>query len=131
VVRCQPDCGSEGHGPRATPEPSSRPSTPRLTRGNWPIILRVIDDGWLRDVTDIGNAGPDQGQGGSFLLVHDDHQGQLPDDHYVFRTATYKNWVMERAIGIEHGRPFEPDERMRALLGEGIEIGDAIAKANA
>jgi hypothetical protein len=36
-----------------------------------------------------------------------------------------------KAIGIERGRPFEPDERMRALLAEGIEIGDAIAKANA
>jgi len=172
-------------------------------------ILGVIDDGWMRYVTDIGNAGPDRGEGGSFLLVHDDYQGELPDGHYVFRTPTYKNWVMARAfvgdsgegesalrwyrenfriyplaadpdpdaiyvpasqhpldcthardvgfferlaeivqyepagvftpyqlgllkaIGIEKGRPFAPDERMRALLGEGIEIGDAIAKANA
>jgi hypothetical protein len=174
-----------------------------------PNILGVIDDGWMRYVTDLGNAGPDRGQGGSFLLVHDDYDGELPDGHFVFRTPTYRNWVMARAfvgdsgegeralrwyrdrfrvhplasgpdpdavyvplsqhpqdcthardvryferlaevvqvepsgaftpyqlgllkaIGIEKGRPFTPDERMRALLAEGIEIGDAIAKANA
>lgn len=174
-----------------------------------PNILGVVDDGWMRYVTDLGNAGPDLGRGGSFLLVHDDHEGDLPDGYHVFRTPTYRNWVMARAlvsdsgegeealrwyrehfrihplgaepdpdavylplsqhpmdcthardlgyferlaeivqyepggaftayqlgllkaIGIEKGRPFQPDERMRALLAEGIEIGDAIAKANA
>jgi hypothetical protein len=174
-----------------------------------PNVLGVIDDGWMRYLTDIGNVGPDRGQGGSFLLVHDDYEGELPDDHFVFRTPTYKNWVMARAfvddtgegesaldwyqehfriyplaagpdpdatyvslsqhpldcthardlryferlaeivqlepggaftpyqrgllkaIGIERGRPFQPDDRMRALLAEGLEIGDAIAKTNA
>jgi hypothetical protein len=174
-----------------------------------PNVLGVINDGWMRYVTDIGNVGPDRGQGGSFLLVHDSYAGELPDGYFVFRTPTYRNWLMVRAfvrdtgegeramawyrenfriypladgpdadaayvsfsqhpgdsthvrdagfyerlaevvryepsgaftpyqlgllkaIGIEPGRPFEPDERMRALLAEGIEIGDAIAKANA
>lgn len=174
-----------------------------------PNILGVIDDGWMRYVTDLGNVGPDQGRGGSYLLVHDSHRGELPDGYHVFRTATYKNWVMARAfasdtgegdaalewyrenlsihplgaepatdaayipfsqhpldcthardprfferlaeivqyepsgaftpaqlgllkaIGIEKGRRFEPDERMRRLMREGIDIGDAIAKANA
>lgn len=174
-----------------------------------PNVLGVIDDGWMRYVTDIGNVGPDRGQGGSFLLMHDDYEGEVPDGYFVFRTPTYKNWVMARAfvsdtgegdgalewyrehfriypladgadpeaayvpfsqhpmdcthrrdvgfyerlaevvqyepagaftpyelgllkaIGIEKDRPFEADVRMRALLGEGIEIGDAIAKTNA
>jgi hypothetical protein len=175
-----------------------------------PNVLGVIDDGWMRYITDLGNAGPDRGQGGSFLLVHDDDHSELPDGHHVFRTPTYRNWVMIRAfvddtgegdaaldwyrqhhriyplatgpepdaryvafteqphlrtthpcdityferlagvvqrepssaftsyqlgvlkaIGIEKERPFEPDERMRALLSEGIEVGDAIAKSNA
>jgi hypothetical protein len=174
-----------------------------------PNILGVIDDGWMRYVTDLGNVGPDRGQGGSFLLVHDDFEGEVPDGHFVFRTPTYRNWMMARAfvgdtgegesalrfyrenlpvyplatgpdpdaiyrsfadhsgdtthardvtyfdrlaellqyepsgaftpyqlgllkaIGIEEGRPFAPDGRMRALLAEGVEIGDAIAKANA
>lgn len=174
-----------------------------------PNILGVINDGWMRYITDIGNVGPDHGQGGSFLLAHDDYQGELPDGHHVFRTPTYKNWIMARAfvgdsgegenaldwyrqnfrvyplaagpdsdatyvpfsqhpldcthardlrfferlaevvqyepsgaftpyqlgllkaLGIEKGRPFEPDDRLRDLLAEGLEIGDGIAKANA
>ncbi len=174
-----------------------------------PNILGVIDDGWMRYVTDLGNAGPDRGEGGSFLLVHEGYEGELPDGYFVFRTPTFKNWVMARAfvgdtgegesalswyrdkfriyplaagpdqdaayvafseqhlrtthtrdvsylerlaeviqyessvaftpyqlgllkaIGIEKGRAFEPNDRTRALFGEGIEIGDAIAKANA
>jgi hypothetical protein len=63
-----------------------------------PNILGVIDDGWMRYITDLGNVGPDRGQGGSFLLVHDDFEGEVPDGHFVFRTPTYKNWVMARAF---------------------------------
>ncbi|MGI9476960.1 MAG: DUF1254 domain-containing protein [Hyphomicrobiaceae bacterium] len=174
-----------------------------------PNILGVIDDGWMRYITDLGNAGPDQGQGGTFVLAHVDDTTDLPNDAYVFRTPTYRNWVMARAfvddtgegesamswyrenfrihplgsepdpaanyvafsqqnldtthardfrfferlaeivqhepgvaftpyelgllkaIGIEKGQPFAPDERMRTLLTEGIEIGDAVAKSNA
>ena len=36
-----------------------------------------------------------------------------------------------KAIGIEKGKPFAPDARMKNLLAEGIAIGEAIAKANA
>ena len=36
---------------------------------------------------------------------------------------------MFAAVGIQHGKPFEPDERMRAILAEAAEVGDAIARA--
>lgn len=36
-----------------------------------------------------------------------------------------------KALGIEKGKPFALDARMKKLLAEGITIGDAIAKANA
>ena len=36
-----------------------------------------------------------------------------------------------KAIGIEKGKEFTPDERMKKILAEGIKHGDAIAKANA
>jgi hypothetical protein len=35
-----------------------------------------------------------------------------------------------RAIGIEKGKPFAPDEKTRALLNEAARIGGAIARAN-
>ena len=38
---------------------------------------------------------------------------------------------MLKALGIEKGKAFSPDKRMQKLLAEGIQIGEAIAKANA
>jgi hypothetical protein len=36
---------------------------------------------------------------------------------------------MFAAIGIQHGKPFAPDERMRAILTEAATVGDATARA--
>jgi hypothetical protein len=36
-----------------------------------------------------------------------------------------------KALGIEKGKSFKPDARMKQLLAEGVQIGDAIAKAKA
>ena len=174
-----------------------------------PNVLGVVDDGWQRWITDLGNAGPDKGKGGRYLLLPPGHKGAVPEGHFVFECPTYRNWVMVRgfvedtgtgqaaldhyrksfriyplasgpredaryvsmsfaggdtthprdatyfdllnrivqyeppsaftryelgllkALGIEKGRPFAPDGRMKELLAEGIKIGDAIAKANA
>src|SRR5262249_29342493 len=40
-----------------------------------------------------------------------------------------ERWQM-RAIGIEKGKPFTPDEKTKALLSEAARIGGAIARAN-
>jgi len=174
-----------------------------------PNVLGVVDDGWQRWLTDLGNAGPDKGKGGKYLLLPPGHKGDVPDGYFVFECPTYRNWVMVRgfvrdtgtgegalkyyrksfriyplssgprsdakyvslshvkgdtthprdiayfdllnqviqyepssaftayelgllkALGIEKGKPFAPDARMKKLLAEGITIGDAIAKANA
>ena len=174
-----------------------------------PNVLGVVDDGWQRWITDLGNAGPDRGKGGKYLLLPPGYKGDVPDGYFVFECPTYRNWVMVRgfvqdtgtgddaldyyrktfkiyplatgprkdaqytsmsfkggdtthprdvtyfdllnqivqyepssaftkyelgllkALGIEKGKPFSPDARMKKLLAEGITIGDAIAKANA
>jgi len=174
-----------------------------------PNILGVIDDGWMRYIADMGNAGPDKGQGGKYLLVYEGYEGQIPEGYFVFRTPTYRNWIMARAfvsetgegesalhwyqenmhiysetkgaqsdsqylsfsqqeprtthwrdfrfyeelaeaiqyepstaftpyelgllksLGIERGKPFSPDTRLKDLMIEGIAIGDAMAKSNA
>jgi hypothetical protein len=174
-----------------------------------PNVLGIVDDGWQRWITDLGNAGPDKGKGGKYLLLPPGYKGDVPDGYFVFECPTYRNWVMARgfvqdtgtgqdaldyyskhfkiyplatgprkdaqytsmsfkggntthprdvtyfdllnqivqyepssaftkyelgllkALGIEKGKPFAPDARMKKLLAEGITIGDAIAKANA
>jgi hypothetical protein len=172
-------------------------------------VLGIVDDGWQRYITDLGNAGPDKGKGGKYLLLPPEYKGEVPDGYFVYECPTYRNWVMVRgfvqdtgtgdaalayyrenfkiyplssgpredakyvnmsfaggntthprdityfdqlnkhvqyepvsafsayelgllkALGIEKGKPFAPDDRMKKLLAEGITIGDAIAKANA
>jgi hypothetical protein len=174
-----------------------------------PNVLGMVDDGWMRFITDIGNAGPDKGNGGKYLLLPPEYEGDVPEGYFVFKCPTYRNWIMVRgfvqntgtgedainyykenfkvyplatgpredakyisisflegntthprdisyfnlidkiiqyeptsaftpyelgllkAIGIEKGKEFNPDERMKKLLSEGVKIGDAIAKANA
>jgi hypothetical protein len=174
-----------------------------------PNVLGIVDDGWMRFITDLGNAGPDKGKGGKYLLLPPGYDGDVPEGYFVFECPTYRNWVMVRgfvqntgtgddaiayykdnfkiyslatgpredakyesisfkegntthprdisyfnlldkivqyepasafsayelgllkAIGIEKGIEFAPDERMKKILAEGVKIGDAIAKANA
>ncbi|MGI9647963.1 MAG: DUF1254 domain-containing protein [Acidimicrobiia bacterium] len=174
-----------------------------------PNVLGIVDDGWQRWLTDLGNAGPDQGRGGKYLLLPPGHDGDVPEGYFVVECPTNRNWIMVRgfvqdtgtgddalayyrerfriyplesgprddakyvsltsaggntshprdasyfdllnqiaqreptsaftryelgllkALGIEKGKPFEPDERMRLALAEGVQVGEAIAKANA
>ena len=171
-----------------------------------PMVLGIIDDGFMRFVADLGNAGPDQGQGGKYLLLPPSYEGEVPDGYFVFRSSTYRNWVMVRgleqitgrgeaalayyqeyfkvhplgegvyqpsvvsasfkpgntthprdsryfelldkmiqyeplsaftpeelgllhALGIVKGAKFQPDERMRRILADGVKLGDGMAKA--
>ncbi|MBK5356755.1 DUF1254 domain-containing protein [Pseudomonas sp. TH41] len=174
-----------------------------------PNTLGVIDDFWYRYVTDLGNAGPDKGQGGKYLLLPPDYEGEVPQGYHVFKSRTFNNWFISRgflvngdtkpavdgfkkqlriyplaqaanppattfvnlsgktintihsmdfsffeevnevvqeepnaaqdpetlgllaAIGIEKGKPFAPDARMKKILTEAAAVGSATARANA
>lgn len=172
-----------------------------------PKVLGIIDDAWFHYVADFGNAGPDKGQGGKFLMVPPGYKGEIPDGYHVAKTETYGNWVIWRgfqvdgstkpaveatkanfrvyplsqkdnppqmnfinvsgvehntihrmdfgyweevnatiqaepttgidpevrgmlaAIGIEKGKPFNPDERMKKILTEAAKVGSVTAQA--
>jgi hypothetical protein len=170
-------------------------------------MLGFLQDGLQRYLSDIGFLGPDKGDGGRFLVLPPNYEGEVPDGYFVVRSPT--NSVMfavrgfqvdgstneavalmkqtriyplsqadappamefingsgkpidtlfpdnlrffellavlveeeplasfgplERfqmqAIGIEKGKPFAPDEEMRALLDQAARLGGAIARAN-
>ncbi len=171
-----------------------------------PNVLGIIDDAWFHYVADFGNAGPDKGKGGKFLLVPPGYEGTLPEGYHVVRSPTYNLWVPWRgfqvdgstrpaidatkkmfrlyplsrkdnppkmnfvnasgvpnntihrmdygyweevnqtiqaeptigldpeirglmaSIGIEKGKPFNPDERMKKILTEAAKVGSVTAQ---
>ena len=171
-----------------------------------PNTLGLIDDFWFQYVTDYGNAGPDQGKGGKYLLVPPGYEGKIPDGYFVAKSATYGNWLVMRgfmenfdpkpvvknmkenfklyplgdqpksvnfvnvsgkafntvhasdfqffeevnaivqeepasafspeilgylaSIGIEKGKPFAPDARMKKILTEAALVGNAYSRVN-
>ncbi|MEJ1972506.1 MAG: DUF1254 domain-containing protein [Lacunisphaera sp.] len=171
--------------------------------------LGLVDDFWFHYVTDLGIAGPDHGQGGKFLFLPPDYQGEVPAGYYVFKSNTYNNLFATRgfvvngdpkpgvanikehlriyplalaanppatkfvnvsgkdfntihsldfsffeevnqvvqdepnaamdpetlgllaSIGLEKGKPFAPDARMKQILTEAAVVGNATVRANA
>jgi len=68
-----------------------------------PLSLCVVDDFWFRYVADLGIAGPDEGAGGKYVFLPpgydgDDSAAEL-QDYFVFRSPTFTNWLVVRALG--------------------------------
>ncbi len=180
-----------------------------------PLVLEVpsgmyglVNDSWGRWVVDIGQTGPDKGQGGKYLILPPGYDGEVPDGYFTVRprsygmilvsrgfldehgdphpaaemikaktrvyplaqagapqsmqfvNVTFEPWVvvlpggyqfwdilnevvqieppessdpvtlgMFAAVGIQHGKRFDPDERMHSILSEAVAVGDATARA--
>jgi hypothetical protein len=170
-------------------------------------VLGVFNDMWMREVENVGPAGPDQGAGGSYLVLPPGYDGEVPDGYFVVEAKTFGVWLVLRAfrtpegdagpavatqkqvriyplerrddppvmefvnaagqvldtihpvdsryfddlaalvaeehedavdpetagmlaaIGIEKGRPWEPDQRMRRILDEAATVGSFMALA--
>ena len=66
-----------------------------------PGVLGFIDDAWFKYVTDFGAAGPDQGQGGKYLILPPGYEGRVPAGYHVARSNTYGNWVLWRGFLVD------------------------------
>jgi hypothetical protein len=66
-----------------------------------PDVLAIIDDFWFHYVTDVGNAGPDRGQGGKYLLLPPGYDGEVPSGYHVARSNTFGNWFVLRGFMID------------------------------
>jgi hypothetical protein len=64
-----------------------------------PQSLCVVDDFWFRYVADMGIAGPDKGDGGKYLFLPPGYDGEVPDGYYTYRSPTFTNWAVFRALG--------------------------------
>ena len=63
-----------------------------------PNSLSFVDDLWQRYVADMGLAGPDKGQDGKYLFIPPGYDGSLPEGYCTFRSPTYSNWIVIRAL---------------------------------
>jgi hypothetical protein len=61
----------------------------------------TVNDAWFRFVVDMGAPGPDRGQGGRYLIVPEDHEGDLPDGYFVARTPSRVNWLILRGFLVD------------------------------
>jgi hypothetical protein len=67
-----------------------------------PNVLGIIDDHWFKYVGDFGNAGPDKGKGGKFLLLPPGYKGEVPKGYFVMHSPTYGNLMFFRGF-MENG----------------------------
>ena len=61
-----------------------------------PATLGLINDAWFLYVADLGPAGPDRGEGGKYLILPPDYEGDAPDGYHVIKSSTYGNWFLVR-----------------------------------
>lgn len=78
-----------------------------------PNTLGMINDMFFRYVTDLGNAGPDRGQGGKFLVLPPDYEGDIPDGYFVVKSPTYQNIIFWRGF-LQNGDPKPAVESIKA-----------------
>ena len=66
-----------------------------------PKVLAFLDDFWFQYVIDIGNAGPDKGKGGKYLVVPPGYEGEVPEGYFVARSRTFNLWLMGRGFKVD------------------------------
>lgn len=71
-----------------------RPLTGPLTED--PLGLPTLEG--RRWFGDVGLVGPDKGQGGKYILLPPDYEGEEPEDGFVFRSRTYGVFIFWRAF---------------------------------
>lgn len=64
-----------------------------------PDVLGGINNAWQQPISDVGTPGPDKGNGGKYLIVPPDYEGELPSEGYhVFHSDTYLTFWLMRAF---------------------------------
>ncbi len=64
----------------------------------------TVNDAFFRFVIDMGAPGPDRGQGGSYLILPPEFEGEVPEGYFVAQSTSYINWVILRGFLVD-GKP--------------------------
>ncbi|PIB37332.1 hypothetical protein BFP72_00925 [Reichenbachiella sp. 5M10] len=90
-----------------------------------PIVVEVptgcgpgtVNDAYFRFVVDMGGPGPDRGQGGKYLILPPDYNGETPDGYFVAQSTSYVNWLILRGFLVD-GKP----DMSSKMYREGLKI---------
>jgi hypothetical protein len=66
--------------------------------GQGVILFGTLMDAWQRPLEDVGNEGADRGNGGKYLIVPANYQGEIPAGHVVLRQTTHDGYTLLRFI---------------------------------
>jgi len=66
-----------------------------------PNTLGMVNDFFFRYVTDMGNAGPDQGKGGKYLFLPPGWEGEAPEGYFTYSSPTYGNLIFWRGFLVD------------------------------
>jgi hypothetical protein len=64
----------------------------------------TVNDAFFRFVIDMGAPGPDRGQGGHYLILPPEYEGEIPEGYFVAQSSSYVNWVILRGFLVD-GKP--------------------------
>ena len=77
----------------------------------------TVNDAFFRFVIDMGGPGPDRGQGGKYLIVPTDYDGEIPEGYFVGRSPSSVNLLVLRGLLVD-GKPDVPTKNFT----EGLRI---------
>jgi hypothetical protein len=80
-----------------------------------PNVLGAVQDMWFRYVIDVGNAGPDRGKGGKYVLLPPSYQGAVPQGYFVANSRTYSGLMFYRGF-VVNGDPKPAVDAARQYL---------------
>ncbi|MBL6705212.1 MAG: DUF1254 domain-containing protein [Planctomycetaceae bacterium] len=97
----------------------------------------TVNDAYFRFVIDMGAPGPDRGQGGKYLILPPDYEGDLDgpiggkaqvvdgETYFVAKSTSYVNWVALRGFLVD-GKP----DAAAKMWRDGLKIYPLALKAN-
>ena len=68
-------------------------------------IVGLLDDFWQRSLADVGLPGPDAGNGGKFLLLPPDYDGEVPSGYFELRATMHNHNLLVRGIIVDNDVP--------------------------
>jgi hypothetical protein len=72
----------------------------------------TVNDAYFRFVVDMGAPGPDRGQGGKYLIVPTDYDGEIPEGYFVGRSPSSVNVLILRGLLVD-GKPDSPTKSFK------------------